>query len=268
MIVINEKNWYQLLRPDILTEDRMPQIRRRLTRYGTPASERFGLSPLGDFPTKLISPSDYQSAIDEAHRTQRMPMYHEKATWRKVSPRWNQNGFPWCWAWGATGTCLSVRGMAKYPTVILAPNSIAWKVGWRKVGYFLDGTIDAIRQRGIASAEFVPNFLTDNPNSFKEGWEDDALKYRLIGEVYDCDNRSANIMEQHCISLLCAGIPIYAALDWWGHALQCCGIYLVNGLRRWVWSNSHNEDDLIIIEGSRGRPSEGYGFTSMSLVES
>lgn len=266
MIIINDSNWRTLLKPRH-TIDGSPECLPRRSVYGSRVAQNMGLRPLDDYPQMLIDPKDYKDAILEAHRLKVMPMYRVLETWRKVNPRWNQNGLPWCWTWGCTGAFMTTRAGEKKKTVIFAPNSLGWLVNWEARGFFIDETAAGLRERGVASAAFVPDFLSRNPRTFKAGWEEDAFKNRFTSDLYDTDNSSVARMIQHCVTLLCSGISLYIAYDWWGHALECVGVnWNDNGVLDWVDSNSHNEDQLLLIQGTRGVPSEAIGCPSTELI--
>lgn len=222
-----------------------------------------GLIPFGDaYLDKLVDPKDYKEVIAHCHAMKIFPMYHEKATWLPPGGRWNQNGLPYCWAWGMTSSFQNCRAQeGKKPIVQLAPVSLGFTVNWQSRGNYLESAINGARTRGIAPAEYVPSPFDRNYRNYKSGWEEAALNFRL-GEVVDTDSRN---MIQHCISILALGKPLYIAYNWWSHALQAAGVIWdesqPNNLR-WVIQNSHNEDDFIELVGSKGIPSEAYGIMS------
>lgn len=268
---ITDDNWTLHCR-DQRDEDGLPCARPRTVLYGSTdaMSSDYGLVPMSDYPSQLIDPADYKDAIADAHARKRFPMYHSKATWKKKLARYNQNGLNYCWFWGICGAWMAKRGMEGLDTdsTILAPNTGGWTVNWANKGNTLTDAIKAMRQRGAASVEFVPNIHSLNPRTFKEGWEDDALKHRLSTDIYDTDPRNRSKRIQHCVTLLCAGIPLYIAYLWWGHALQSVGLEWDDQRNRlnWIDDNSHNEDDFIVIEGDRGVPDEAYGVPSTETV--
>jgi len=163
-----------------------------------------------------------------------------------------------CWAWGVTASMMDCRAREGKPTVLLSPISLGWLVGWRNRGNYLESAMQGATERGICAMEFTPDMHSLSYKNYKSGWEADALNYR-IAEAWDTDARN---MIQHALSVLRTGTPLYIAYNWWGHALQCCGL-------RWdesqtnniVWQirNSHNEDDTIELTGNRGVPDEAYG---------
>ena len=126
-------------------------------------------------------------------------------------------------------------------------------MGWRNTGNYLESAMAGARERGICSAEYTPDMHSLRPARFKDGWEQDALNYRLA-EAWDCDSRN---MLQHALSVLATGTPLYIAYNWWGHALECVGLRWDERERDnvvWVIRNSHGEDDVIELTGSRGVP--------------
>ena len=219
------------------------------------------LIPYGDTADQLVSPSDYKEVIAHCHEQKLFPMYHQNASWMPKGKRWNQNGLPYCWAWGITTALQDCRAREGKPTVDLAPVSLGHCVGWASRGNYLESAIAGARDRGVAPAEYIPDQHSRSYRSYKSGWEEAALNYR-VGEVYDTNPRD---MIRHAISVLRTGTTLYIAYNWWSHALACCGVIWdeskPNNLR-WVIRNSHNEDDFIELTGSRGIPDEAYGVRS------
>lgn len=222
-----------------------------------------GLIPFGEaYPDALIKPADYKAVIQFCHDRMVFPLYHQQDSWAPKGKKWNQNGLNYCWAWGATAAMMDLRAREGKPTIELAPVSLGWLVGWSNKGYFLDETLAGIAKRGIAPASCVPDPHDPVPRYFAEDWEQQALQYRL-GEKWDTDNSRSATMIQHCISILHTGTPPYVAYNWWGHALELVALEWdeseANNLV-WILRNSHNEDDVIELTGSRAVPSEAYGL--------
>ncbi len=97
---------------------------------------------------------------------------------------------------------------------------------------------------------------------YADGWETDALQYRLA-EAWDTDRSSEATMIRHCLSILATGTPLYIAYNWWGHALECVGLRWDESERNnlvWQSRNSHDEDDLIELTGAKAVPDEAYGI--------
>jgi hypothetical protein len=228
----------------------------RQTTYGAAP----GLVPFGEaYPDKLIQPGDYKAAIEHCEIEQIFPIYHEHATWAPPGFRWNQNGLNYCWSWGGTAALMDLRAREGKPTVQLSPVSMGYLVNWRNAGNYLESMIGGLKEHGVCEASFTPDLHSIRPKSFKDGWEANALKYRL-GEVWDCDPRN---MLQHALSVLATGTPLYIAYNWWGHALECVGIRWDTREKDnvvWIIRNSHDEDDVIELTGNKGVPDEAYGF--------
>ena len=239
----------------------------RRTRYGSAEARRLGLTPIEDEPDVLIPQSDYKEALQYARDQQTMPIYHQLHTWMPAGKRWNQNGLGYCWTWGGTAALKDCRALEDKGTVQLAPVTMGWLVNWRNVGNYLESYIQGAREKGVAPASCVPDdaWHTPNPRRFDSCWENERAKYRL-DKVWDT---SRNDMLRHCLSILCYGRPLYIAYNWWGHALDMVGMYwdesesynIVCQIR-----NSHNEDDVIELTGSRMIPDEAYGFASTVLT--
>lgn len=236
----------------------------RKTIYGSTDAQACGLVPMADYLGDLIDPKDFKEVIERCHAKKVFPMYWED---HAGVEGWNQNGLPYCWAWGATGALMAKRANMGLPNELLAPNTLGWLVNWRNTGHYMDATIKGLRERGVAPQSYVPDIHSRDPRTFKAGWEDAALNYRA-GEWSDIDVSRGDLFTiRQCLTILRGGDPIYGGLWWWGHALQLVGY-------EWdesephnvlsIWWNSH-KDDLIEISGSRGVPDEGYGITSGSL---
>jgi len=262
--------WQALASGVTNTADGRPQAWPRKTVYGSLAALSFGLNPIEDYPDKLVDPNDYKEVIKHCVDQKIFTQFHQYDTWAPQGTyHWNQNGLPYCWAWSMAAAILDCRATEKKDTIQLAPVSLGGAVNWRSQGYYLDGTIAHAKAHGIAPAIYVPDQHSRNPRTFKDGWEDAALDFRP-GEVWDTNNREGKEkMIQHCLSTLSYGRPLYGAWDWWGHAVEICAILwdetewsnLV-----WILRNSHNEDDVIELTGSRAVPSEAYGIISTEMA--
>jgi len=232
----------------------------RQTKYGSEETIKMGLKPFGEaFPDKLVDPADFKAVIQECHEQKIFPMYHQKATWGPNGFRWNQNGLGYCWTWSGTGNVMDCRALEGKSTVLLSPVSMGWLVDWRNRGNYLESFIEGAMKRGIAPMEYTPNPLSLDYKSFKSGWEEAALNYR-IAEAWDSDPRN---MLQHSLSILRCGVSGYIAYNWWSHALNLVGLRWDESLPNnvaWIIRNSHNEDDFIELTGSRGVPDELYGI--------
>lgn len=222
-----------------------------------------GLVPFGAaYPDKLVPQADYKEVIAECHTAKVFPMYHQKATWCPPGQKWNQNGLPYCWAWGLTAAVKDQRAREGKPTVQLAPVSLGFTVNWAKTGNYLQSAIKGATERGICESKYVPDQHSRSYRQYKDGWIENALLHRLA-ESWDADHRSTAAMIQHSVSILATGTPLYVAYNWWGHALECVGVEWDESVAYnivWVLRNSHNEADLIRLTGSRGVPSEAYGI--------
>lgn len=231
----------------------------RQSVYGTVP----GLVPFGEaYPNKLVQPSEYKEVIAECHTAKVFPLYHQAATWCPPGQKWNQNGLPYCWAWGLAASIMDARAREGKPTKVLAPVSLGFTVNWANRGNYLESAIRGATGRGICEAEYVPDPFSRAYKGYRPGWEENALLYRLA-EQWDVDNRSTSAMIQHSISVLSTGTPLYVAYNWWGHALECVAVEWDESQPNnlvWVLRNSHNESDVIELTGSRGVPSEAYGI--------
>ena len=242
----------------------------RKTVYGEESAREIGLQPIHEVNAlDVIDWHDMESAINAAIAAEAMPIHYQHATWAPPGFKSNQNGLNFCWAWSLTAATMDLRALEGKDTTILAPVSLGWLVGWKNRGYYLDDTIRGARERGIAPAEYCGgdfNSTNRSRSTYREGWEDEALRYRL-GEVWDIDtNESDRYSKQQAATVLCSGRPIYLAYDWWGHALMCAGMKWESGDVVWQIRNSHNEPDIIEMKGPKGVPDEMYGLVSTILA--
>lgn len=223
-----------------------------------------GVPAVEDFPQVLVEPKDFKERIEWCHREKIFAIYHQRASWAPPGVRWNQNGLPYCWAWGIVAALMDILAREGRDFPMLSPVSLGWLVGWARRGNYLSSAIRGLIERGVCSQKYTPNIHLPDPRSFREGWEQNALEYRLgQGEVWDLDNRSRASMVQHAVSVLTTGTPIYIAYNWWGHALACCGVRWNPNVPynlEWMIRNSHDEDDIIIMTGDRAVFDEAYGI--------
>jgi hypothetical protein len=237
----------------------------RQSIYGSPGAQEMGLTPVEAVPDILIQPEDYKDAIQVAHDDRTMPVYHQRNSWAPDGFKWDQKRLPYCWAWGMSANVMDCRAQEGKDTIVLAPNSLGGAVNWQSRGYFLDGTIAHAKKYGITPMSNVPDMHSRNPRTFKTGWEEDALLYRP-DDIWD--TRSGDMI-RHAISILCYGRSLYVAYNWWGHALECCGIIWdeseTNNLI-WHLRNSHGETTILPMTGNRAVPDEAYSVLSTVLA--
>ena len=152
---------------------------------------------------------------------------------------------------------MSCRALEDKETVILAPVSMGYLVGWADRGNYLESFIKGAREQGICPA------VDGNFNDLRRSasvWNAVGRRNEFqLDKVWDC-RRSA--MVQHCISGLCYGRSGYCAWNHLMHAMELVSIRMVNGVLQWDISNSHNEPDVITMTGSRAVPDECYFFIS------
>lgn len=238
--------------------------RREENKYGSLYAAKAGLVPVEAYPDVLVDPADYKEVIQHCHDAKIFPMYHQAATWAPDGFSYDQNGIGYCWTWSGTACLMDCRALEDKETVLLAPVSMGYLVGWRNEGNYLEDFIGGARNHGIAPADCVGgiNSANRNPNSYCDDWETQAKQYRLA-QVWDC---SPSKMTQHCLSILAYGRPIFIAFDWWGHALELIGLRYDGNTLVWIIRNSHGETEPIELTGSRAIPDEAYGFISTILA--
>lgn len=265
-----EHNYRELLkkRPTSKREV-LPRIFPYSDDPDAPIYRRTGGIPLGSQADMLVDPSDYKEVIQYCHENKIFPIYAQYDSWAPPGFRWSQNGLGFCWAWGITGNMMDCRSREGKPTKLLSPVSLGWTVGWQNRGNYLMSAINGMKERGVCEMEYTPNPHSLNYRQYKEGWEENALKYRLA-EWWDLDNRSDSRMVQHLVTVLASGVPVYVAHNWWGHALSIVSLNWDESLSynmAFVHRNSHNEPDVIELTGGRGIPDEAYGIRATLTVD-
>lgn len=246
-ILIGDHNWQEVRKER--------GILPRYLEYGSPLARSYGLVPVRDYPDLLIPEDQWKERIAEAHAKQTMPVHHFRK--HGVPPK-SQGGTNYCWAYGIASAVEAVRLLEAQEYVRLAPATLGWTVDWRNVGNWCSDAIEGVAERGVASFDYAGDGI-HNPRSFRPGWEQDALQYKL-SEWFDTEPGSTLRMMRQCVSLLLAGLPLYAAYNWWGHAVMIEGVewderHWQNV--RWLVWNSHG-DGHITMSGSRGVPDEAY----------
>jgi hypothetical protein len=254
---------YDLLFRGPVTDDGKPQCLPRKSRCGSAEAASMGLVPVADFPDLLVPKADWKAVIAECHAKQIFAMYHLKAA--GVMAKWFQSRYGYCWAYDTAAAVMAARAHAGQSAKRLSPFSLGWLVNWRNEGYYVDKALAGARERGIATVEYVPEYNL-NPQTFKPGWEADAMKHRPL-EWWDTRRSlGTESMISQALAILKTGEAAPGALDWWGHALPVVGMDWDESVSNnivWLWWNSH-DDGIIEITGSRGVPDELYGVREVN----
>jgi hypothetical protein len=263
MIVDTNKGWGLLAYQQ--SKFNGPGIKPRRTVYGSTEDRAPGLVPFDDTPYDLIDPLDYKEVIQHCHEKQIFAMYHQADSWAPPGFRWNQNGLNYCWFWSLTGCVMDKRAEEGKETKILSPVSGGWTVNWHNAGNYLEDGVKAAATRGICEMSFTPDPHSLRYRSYKEGWEDNALLYR-IGQTWDTPSGGKfDTRLQYCISMLAAGASIYNAHYELSHAMTTIGVIWDEsqyGNVRIVDRNSHNEDRPIEKVGPQCVADEQIGICS------
>lgn len=245
--------------------DGSPGFLPRKSVYGSDRTLQMGLVPMLDVPDLLIPVADMKAVIQDCNEQEIFAVYHQLRS-GVYKPGWYQRSFNFCWAYGLTASTMDTAAVEGKSPVRLAPFSLAEIVGYRNRGYYCDEALAWAREHGIASAEFVPEYSL-NPSSWKAGWKDNALLHRPT-EWWDTRRASGALeMCRQCLSILRTGRPLYVGYNWWGHALEVCGMEwdesVLYGIV-WVLRNSHDEAEPIRLTGEKGIPDEAYGLRATS----
>lgn len=263
----NDDNIRELLRQK---NPRLPEVYPRTWAYNPdPEAEVYagtGAQPYDASPDELIDERDWKEAIEHAHNEKIFPQYHKESSWNP-GKTWDQDGLGYCWTWGITGCMMSLRELEGKPTKQLSPVSLGWTVNWQNRGNYLMSAIRGMRERGVCEMSYTPNQHSTNHRQYKDGWEENALLYRL-DEYWDLDNRSEAAMVKHLVTALCCGKPVYIAHNWWGHALQIESLRWNERVKynmEFGHMNSH-KDGLIWLSGAKGTPDEAYALGSSLTI--
>jgi hypothetical protein len=248
-----------------------PGYRPRKSVYGENSATKIGLYPVDAVPDALIDLADMKEVIEECHAKKIFPKYHQFNTWAPDGEFASyQNGLNYCWGWSGTACLMDVEAIEDRETVMLAPVSMGYLVGWANAGNYLESFIKGAREEGIAPAQAKGFNDTTRSKSFWAQFSEQRKEHRLDG-VWDCNNNAGDkVMLQHALSVLAYGRPLYIAYDWWGHALECVSMLWTENTYLNVTMeirNSHGEKTLIKLDGSRCIFSEAYGFISTKPTE-
>ena len=216
-------------------------------------------------PNILVPKNEYEEAIAFAHEMQVFPSYAQKNSWAPDGFRYNQNGLGYCWTWGGTACLMDLQQIHAVDVLKLAPVSMGFLVGWANRGNYLESYIKGAREKGVCEA--INGNINDHRNN-RSVWEGKPRPVKL-DKVWDIDTRSGKERAlQILLSCLTYGCPIFIAFNWWSHAL-CMSALIWDDSKPYdvifVIRNSHNEDDFILLEGSKGIPDEMYAFVSLKL---
>jgi len=226
----------------------------------------------------LIAESDFKVAIEEAHSLKLFPVYHSYKSWapNDGSFTWDQDGLGYCWTWSGTGMFLALRAALGLKTVFCSPVSMGYLVSWKNRGNYLESWLKGAMEDGmvpIKGGEFEmddwPDVSINSTNRSSSFWgkHDAARKDFRLDRVWDIDTRSGELRNiQETLTSLYLTCPIYGAHNYWSHALGHEAMFwderaphnITIGHR-----NSHNNKDLIILEGTKATFDEAYPFISV-----
>ncbi len=128
--------------------------------YAGSAMDHIGVRPIEAVQDVLIQPADYAEAIKYAHDNMMMPMYHQHATWAPEGFVSNQGRIGYCWTWSGSATFMDLRAFEDKDTVMVAPVSMGYLVGWNNRGNYLESFIKGLREDGIVDPQSLRRSLT------------------------------------------------------------------------------------------------------------
>jgi hypothetical protein len=229
----------------------------------------------------LIDPSKFKDEIDRATELKLFPYYYRQS-WLPDggSLTWDQDGLSLCWTWGGTGCLMTLRSVLGLSQVNLAPVSMGYLVGWANRGNYLASWIRGAREQGVCPVQGGETSLAEWPNvhinstsrdsSFWGRYDSHRKNFRL-GQVWDINTRSGELRcAQEVLTALTMSAPIYIAHNYWGHALQIETMaWDTSAPNNILWGhlNSHRNNKVLWLEGSKGSPDESYPFISMEPTE-
>lgn len=216
-------------------------------------------------PDILVDPQDYDEVVRNANEQKSFPVHHQYATWApKGEFQWNQDGLGYCWTWGGTACMMDLRAIHAMNTVYLAPVSMGYLVGWRNEGNYLESFIEGAQDRGVCPAVDGNYNSHRNDGSYWRQFEEKRADFRL-DRVWEVDtSRGKDFTKRQILSGLSYTMPGYIAYMWWGHALSM-NMVIDPRKPKYGIRNSHNEDDIIVLEGDRAIPDEMFFFETLKL---
>lgn len=204
-LIISDENWQQHCDPG---DGRCGTLARdfRKVPYGSipgvPAGAEIPIIPMEEWPDRIADKERTKSTL--------------KHLWAE-SPIGilNQGQVSYCHAFSAVGGAMLQRWQEGLPFKMLSASSVGGPVtGWRNAGAYIHDDLQQMIRGGIASTDFVP-MLTTNRSDCKQGWEQDALRYKVT-EWKDVPPRDFLIHG----SLLLSNHPVIVGLNYWSHAVE------------------------------------------------
>ena len=172
----------------------------------------------------------------------------------------DQDGKGYCWAASLTQCCERKNADQDGTYNELAWESLGGAVNWRNQGNYLDSAVAYAAKHGIAPRAFVP-WNCINPRQFNAGWEQAALRFVPL-EWYDLGPTKADVWSQ-TVSWILAGGRVYAAYNWWGHAVCLDSLVMVGSEVCVSGPNSWGKNQRYVLKGSKKYPDEGYAVRSV-----
>ena len=151
----------------------------------------------------------------------------------------HQNGKNHCWLnAGANGIMYKLVSQRGW-TPQLAPSSMAWVVNWANVGGYASQCIKAASERGCCTVDFAAGDANNcNPRSYKQGWEQDALKHLVVSWAPVPDP-----LFDYTVSLCFVDEGCWGGCNWWRHAIYGAAKVRNNrGRYEILIDNSHGAD--------------------------
>jgi len=171
---------------------------------------------------------------------------------------------------------LALRAALGLKTVRLAPVSMGYLVGWGNRGNYLESWLKGAMNDGIVpikggefSKDDWPDVDINSTNRSSSFWgRYDALRkdFRL-DRAWDINTQSGELQNiRETLTALYLSCPIYGAHNYWSHALGHEAMFWDTGAPNNITighRNSHDNKDLLILEGTKATFDEAYPFISV-----
>ena len=207
------------------------------------SDEDFTLIPRAEWDDRIAQKDKEQSWLEDIVRG--------------TIPCTDQNGLGYCHAYGTIAIAECQRLIQNHPFVPLSAESVGGPItGWRNRGADPTDDIKQMAQYGACPKSFMDREHSLSPGKWKEGWQADALKYR----VHEWrDMRTTRKMFDAAATMALLGIPGGLGYMWWSHYISGPYRLLKSGNKyalrnRNNWGADYGDDGFLDMVEGRGTP--------------